>query len=91
MRLQRENVLDMFRTDSYSLRTVMDQSDITENVLGISPEKSHTSNLQLLESRQFENNLLMFMLTSHLTATEHYMPLMKDLEDILVILEQSNE
>ncbi|MEJ2003822.1 MAG: DUF6090 family protein, partial [Cyclobacteriaceae bacterium] len=61
LRQQREKVLDMLRTEEYSIRTIMDQAGITDGTLGIEPADRHASNAMLLQSREFENNLLMFI------------------------------
>ncbi|WP_139219171.1 hypothetical protein [Zunongwangia mangrovi] len=41
------------------------------------------NNLPLLNSTEFENNILMFILTSYGTEQGNYLPLMQDLDVIL--------
>lgn len=84
--IQREKVLDMFRTEHTSLRTIYDETGIT-NHLGIHPNQKSYSNLHLLTSRVFENNVLMFILTARSMKEAHYKPLFRDLEEILQLIE----
>ena len=46
------------------------------------------SNLNLLESVEFENNILMFILASYATEEAHYNPLFQDLEVILDLIKK---
>ncbi len=86
--IQREKVVEFFRTKDNSFRTILDLTGVSENELGLSPGKERISNLELLRSVEFENNLLMFMLSSLATEKSHYVPLMRDLEAILELIEQ---
>jgi hypothetical protein len=45
------------------------------------------SNLDVLNSRVFENNILIFILTSEATKSSHYEPLMNDLDTILELID----
>jgi hypothetical protein len=85
---QREMIVDMFRTNKHSIRTVFDLSGVTENELEIAPLKNNSSNLGLLNSTEFENKLLLFILTSKATEKAHYEPLMKNIDAILKLIEQ---
>ncbi|MDC6391131.1 DUF6090 family protein [Maribacter sp. PR1] len=80
--LQRENLLDMFRTNEYSLKTVFEDSGIYKE-MGLPEVAGTQSNLSLLSSTEFENKLLMFILTSQATGDAHYQPLMLYLDSIL--------
>lgn len=80
--IQRENVLDQFRTEENSLRTIFDQVGVSEE-LTIPKGENRFSNLELLNSTKFENNVLMFILTSHATEKAHYNPLLQNIEKIL--------
>ncbi len=82
---QRTNIVDWFRTEGYSIRTILDHTGMSSQ-LGIQKEKEPTSNLSVLKSIAFENNILLFIITSQSTETEHYDPLMKSLDDILSLL-----
>lgn len=85
--LQREKVLDMFRRKEYSIRTILDLSGISENEMGLPVKDQHLSNLPLLKSVEFENNILSFILSSQATESAHYLPLMKSLDGILVLID----
>jgi hypothetical protein len=83
LHLEREKIIELFRTDEYSVRTMMDLTGISSNVLGLSATVDHESNLDVLNSTTLENNLLFFLLTSRQTEVTHYQPLLHDLEKIL--------
>ncbi|ASV30998.1 DUF6090 family protein [Maribacter cobaltidurans] len=80
--LQRENLLDMFRTNQYSLETVFKDAGIYAE-MDLAKGEETKSNLGLLSSIEFENKLLMFIVTSHATGDTHYKPLMTYLDNIL--------
>ncbi|MCB9081523.1 MAG: hypothetical protein H6555_07420 [Lewinellaceae bacterium] len=86
LRLQREKVLDMFRTNQHSIRTIFDQAGVSQQ-LDLPRVKTHISNLELLRDIEFENNILTFMLTCYATETNHYRPLLEDIQNILSLLE----
>ena len=77
----------MFRTNENSLRTVFQQAGVYNN-LDLPEAKNGISNLNLLKSTQFENNILMFILASYATEKAHYKPLMQDLEAILDLIKK---
>ena len=83
--IQREKVLDMFRTNKNSLRTIFKQAGIYDD-LGLPKTSEDISNLGLLNSTEFENNILMFILASYATEKAHYIPLMHDLDTILKLI-----
>ncbi|MEJ2595930.1 MAG: DUF6090 family protein [bacterium] len=83
---QREKVVETFRTQENSLRTILDLAGVSENELGLPQRKEHISNLKLLRSVEFENSLLLFMLSSQATEKSHYLPLLQDLEGILELI-----
>ncbi|TDS18757.1 hypothetical protein DFQ03_0467 [Maribacter caenipelagi] len=83
---QRVKVLDMFRTNKNSIKTIFEQTNPNSEI-NFHQTKSSVSNLNLLESLEFENNILMFYLTSKATETSHYDPLMKELNSILELLQ----
>lgn len=80
--LQRTEVLDMFRTKDHSLNTIFADVGVYES-LGLPIADDQRSNLGLLHSTEFENNVLMFMITCHATENAHYIPLLADLNSIL--------
>lgn len=79
---ERTNTVNVFRSENYSIRTILDDTGMSEK-LGIPPRKSSISNLDALESVAFENNILLFIITSQSTESEHYKPLMQSLTTIL--------
>jgi hypothetical protein len=84
--IQREKVLDILRTDEMSLRTIFDLSG-TSQELGLSRAQNRISNLPLLNSKAFENNILAFILTTNAMEEAHYNPLMQDLNAILELID----
>lgn len=84
---QRGKVLDMFRTDDTSLSVIFKHAGVNE-ILGLPETTTEISNLKLLESAEFENNVLMFIFTSYATEKFHFQPLMQNLDDILNLIEQ---
>ncbi|MHA7830283.1 MAG: DUF6090 family protein [Flagellimonas sp.] len=79
---ERDKILDMFRSEENSIKTLYDLTGVS-NELGIPTSSDRTSNRNLLKSKEFENNMLMFILTSIKTETLHYNPLMQSIDEIL--------
>jgi hypothetical protein len=82
---ERNNVINMFRSKENSIKTIYDQTGVSSELnlpIGTAP----ISNLQLLQSTEFENNMLMFILTSITTETLHYAPLMQNMDTILQVI-----
>ncbi len=79
---ERTNTVNVFRDEGYSIRTLLDNTGMSEK-LGIQPNKNPASNLAVLESVAFENNILLFIITSQATETSHYNPLLMSLNSIL--------
>ena len=90
LEMNREKVVDFFRSGDYSLKTVFDLAGASEE-LGLSGGESDSSNLQLLESRAFENNMLIFIATTYATSEGHYDPLMEELNQILELIDRELE
>ena len=84
--IQREKILDFFRTNQNSLRTVFDLTRVNQEVLGLERVEKNISNLKLLKSTAFENNVLLFMISTHATEKEYYNVLMDDLNSILELI-----
>ncbi|MFX0557768.1 DUF6090 family protein [Maribacter sp. CXY002] len=84
--IQREKVLDMFRNNENSIRTIFDLSGVNA-ALDLPELKKASSNLHLLDSQEFENNILTFILTAYATESAHYVPLMESLDAIFELLE----
>ena len=83
LKLQRDHVLDLIRSNEHSLKTILDHVRITQNLLELPPDTTPHSNMPLYRSTAFENNLLMFILSGISTEKAHYEPLMTDLDHIL--------
>lgn len=88
LRMQRERVLDLFRGDEYSLWTVLASTEHDPPPDRESDMPFH-SNLPLLQSRAFENRLLLFTYACASTDQAHYQPLMSQLDDILELLKRA--
>ncbi|WP_324720826.1 DUF6090 family protein [Salinimicrobium sp. HB62] len=88
--LQRELVLDFLRRNDYSLRAILEDTGVSRE-LDLPQAASTKSNLELLNSTAFENNVLMFILSSHATEEAHYKPLLKNLNTILVLIDDEIE
>ncbi|NAY92266.1 hypothetical protein GTQ34_10080 [Muricauda sp. JGD-17] len=82
---QRNNVIEIFRIEGHSIRTIMDRTGMSSQ-LGLPLQKNASSNLKVLESIAFENDILMFIITSEATEDAHYQPLMQDLNNILGLI-----
>jgi len=87
---QRMKVLDMFRTNETSLSAIFKQAGVYDN-LGLPETKNEASNLALLNSTEFENNVLMFILACYATEKAHFQPLMQDLDAIINLIEKELE
>ncbi|WP_417371385.1 DUF6090 family protein [Gelidibacter japonicus] len=87
---QRIKVIDMFRTNEASLSVVFKQAGVYSD-LGLPKSKNEMSNLGLLESTAFENNVLIFILTCYATEKAHFQPLMRDLDTILDLIRKEIE
>ncbi|SIO00357.1 DUF6090 family protein [Algoriphagus halophilus] len=85
--IQREHVLNEFRTEGNSLQTVLKQVGVYQQ-LDIPIGQKEQSNLKLLSSSAFENNILMFILASYATGEAHYQPLMREMEQILSLIQK---
>jgi uncharacterized membrane-anchored protein YhcB (DUF1043 family) len=81
----REKALDMFRKEENSIRTIFDLAGASQE-LDLPKQKKQSSNLHLLNSKEFENNILTFILTAYATEQAHYNPLMENLNAILDLL-----
>jgi len=84
---QRIKVLDMFRTDKYSLNTDFQEAGVS-NHFGLPKTENEVNNLSLLNSKEFENNSILFIITSIATEKSHYNPLMNDLDSILKLINE---
>ncbi|HMR44379.1 MAG TPA: DUF6090 family protein [Saprospiraceae bacterium] len=90
LEIQREKVLDMFRTNEHSLKTIFMDTGVYDT-LNLPKSENSLSNLTMLQSTAFENNVLMYILASHATEKAHYIPLLQDLNAILDLIEAEVE
>ncbi|GAA4311761.1 hypothetical protein GCM10023115_32460 [Pontixanthobacter gangjinensis] len=88
LKAQREEVVNLFRKENASIRTILDQTGVSSREMGLEKSNSEFSNLELIESREFENNLLIFILTGIATENAQYKPLMQEIDLILSLLEE---
>lgn len=88
--VQREKILDLAGRGENSLQTILENAGVVES-LGLPKAKGKISNLNLLESIEFENLVLSFILTSYSTEEAHYIPLLNDLEMILNLIHEEIE
>lgn len=86
LKIERDKIIDMFRSGQNSIKTIYDFTGVSSE-LGLPIDSEQISNLSLLQSTEFENNMLMFILTSIKTETLHYNPLMQSMDDILKTIE----
>lgn len=85
LREQREKMLDIFRKEEHSIRTILDETGISGDI-GLEGSPDFYSNMSVLDSREFENNLLVYILTGISTETSHYQPLHGEIDEILLII-----
>ncbi len=77
----------MFRRNENSICTIFEHADANQRVSFLKSENA-ISNLNLVRSVAFENNIFMFYLTSYSTEESHYNPIMDNLNSILRLLEE---
>ena len=88
LREHRESVLALFRSENGSIRTILDQSGVSENEMGLQESAQIHSNMEVIKSLEFENNLLPYLLTGINTENNHYLPLMQRINRILLLIEE---
>lgn len=90
---QLEVIYDLFRRSSdYSLRTVFELSGQISTVIGELPEsETLLSNSSLMESTQFENAMILFIVFSRSLEANFYDPLLEVTQDILEKIESGME
>lgn len=86
LREQREKIVDIFRSERGSIKTILEKSGIASK-MELPQAKELPSNLQLIRSREFENNLLLFILSGRSTETQQYRPLLREIDRILFIID----
>lgn len=91
LRAQREKVLEVFSANQGNVRTILDLSGVSEQVMHLKPTENHASNLKVVKNQEFENQLLMFILTGVATETSHYNPLMQEIDTLLNLIETEKD
>ena len=89
--IQRDKVLDLFRGNNASIRTILDQTGSGAQEMGLSKDDNVYSNLEVVKSREFENNLLIFILTGIATEKSQYEPLLEEINTILQLINDEIE
>jgi hypothetical protein len=87
LRLQREKVRDILRRENASIRTILDQTGISQDVIGIRNAEENFSNLEVMLSREFENNVLTYIITSIQAQEEHYKRLLEKIQTIRTLID----
>jgi len=87
LRSERERTTELLRTGEGSVRSILVYSGEMSLEPGRGGRAGLHSNLPLLKSRAFENNLLLFLLTARDTETVHYAPLRDEIETILGLID----
>ena len=83
LRAERQKVIDLFRQDQGSIRTILEDNDLAGRELELSLISDKDSNRDVVRSRSFENRLLMYMLTSQRTESALYLPLLETIDALL--------
>ena len=87
LRLERERTSDLLRSEQGSIRSILVRSGEAPPELELENREGLYSNLPLLKGREFENHLLLFILTASDTERVHYAPLRTEIETILQLIE----
>ena len=86
LREQRDRIIDIFRTGQGSIRTILDDTGITTGEMNMSQNPNFRNNLPVIKTQEFENNLLLFILTGMTTENTHYRPLLEEIDTILDLI-----
>ncbi|TBW27192.1 hypothetical protein EZJ28_12555 [Gramella sp. KN1008] len=90
LREQREKMLDFLRKEQNSIRNILDETGVSDEI-GLEQSADDHSNLGILDSGEFENNLLIYILTGMRTETSQYLPLLEEIDRILVLIDSGLE
>ena len=88
LREERQHVLNLFRGDSGSIRTILEDNDLATQEMGLVANPDPATNQQIIRSRSFENRMLMYLLTAQRTESELYRPLMQEIDIILELIKR---
>jgi hypothetical protein len=88
LRSSREGVMEVMLSSGGSMLSIMQDAGMDSDYITESRAGREHSNLPVLRSIEFENRILLFMVTAESTESQHYRPLR---EKILAILERIEE
>lgn len=91
LRTEREKIQDMFRRENASIRTIFDQAGISTDILDIPKANENYSNLEIMKSREFENNVLTFIISAISLEQEQYLPLLEEISTIRALIDSEVE
>lgn len=86
-----EQTLNAFMQGGGSVKTILDETGISEQEMGLPKSRASISNLPVLKAQDFENKLLLFILTGMMTESTHYQPLLEEIETILALIKSQIE
>ncbi|MGB5509582.1 MAG: hypothetical protein WBM95_11855, partial [Robiginitalea sp.] len=89
LRDQRSEVMELTLSEGGDIRAILESTGILTGEMGLKESPEKRSNLDLLQSRNLENHLLIFILTARLTEKNHYQPLHTEIETILELIDKS--
>ncbi|MCU4165655.1 DUF6090 family protein [Carboxylicivirga caseinilyticus] len=83
---QREKVINILSGEEYSIKTIFDFNQGIKSQIDLPTSKITRSNLKILASPEFENNLIMFILSAFATEQNHYIPLQDELDRMIELI-----
>ena len=87
----RERVMNVALGPKGSILAIMQDAGIASQYVGDDFPRREYSNLPMLKSREFENKLVVFMITAEGTESVHYLPLRQEILSILKRIEAGLE
>ena len=85
----REQVMDVFLGPEGSILAIIQDAGITSRYLGEGIQFREHSNLPLLQSLEFENKLIVFIVTSEGTESNFYLPIREGIVEILQRIDEA--
>lgn len=89
LRNQREHILSILSNGGGSIRTILDHTGVSASQLGLKIKEGGPGNRDIIRTQEFENNLLMFILTGVFTESYHYEPLLARIDRVLELLDKN--
>ena len=86
LREQRDRVVSLFRAEEGNIKALFDDAGISKE-LDLPRGKEPETNIAVVQSREFENNLLLFILSGISTERSHYQPLLQEINTILELID----